>query len=468
MHQALHILRKDVRHLYLEILLVWVLAFVLAWIGGGLAEVLLLATSAFLIGRLIHAEPIPGDRQFWITRPYRWRSLAGAKLAFVVSFIAVPVCLAQLAMVWKAGFPLAHSLPGLLWSQVLLLLCAWVPIAALATVTSSTPAFLSVAVFPIAAGLMGTGLPFLNRPWPGGLEWVRTVAAGAVFAAAAAWVCFWQYRQRRTTGSRALAAGAAVASVCAYVLLPWPPAYRLQSWLAPQPSDGASLRVTLNPVLFQPAPRFGAPALFHLPLTIGGVPAGDEVRIDVAAVTIESRDGRRWKQNLFSMRSLSAKDGSTQYDGGFPMEPALLEAVKSQPVTVRASVYLTLFGRAREKTAVIGEAAAVTVADGLRCFRDRFGVVYCQSVFRWPGELVYAKLTDTILNPIDTLISYAPFPAGFGLDPIETHWASGPPLSAPEVTLVMKEPLAFVRRDVEAREVRVTNGFSFRGQTERF
>ncbi len=46
----------------------------------------------FLVSLAVYGEPLPGNRQFWITRPYRWTSLLGAKLLFIVAFVSFPLC----------------------------------------------------------------------------------------------------------------------------------------------------------------------------------------------------------------------------------------------------------------------------------------------------------------------------------------------------------------------------------------
>ena len=106
MRQALHIFTKDIRYLRYEIVLVLAIDMVFAAVHArtshGLndacwAELALIAVAAFLIGRLVLAEAIPGDRQFWITRPYRWQSLLGAKLLFIVAFVNLPILLAHLS-----------------------------------------------------------------------------------------------------------------------------------------------------------------------------------------------------------------------------------------------------------------------------------------------------------------------------------------------------------------------------------
>src|SRR5262245_4894148 len=103
MHQAIHIFRKDERYLWREICLFAALSALFGWRDYVWAEALLPITAVYLIARLIHAEPIPGDTQFWITRPYEWKSLFAAKLLFIVVFINVPVLIARIRLLLHAG-----------------------------------------------------------------------------------------------------------------------------------------------------------------------------------------------------------------------------------------------------------------------------------------------------------------------------------------------------------------------------
>src|ERR1700677_2775921 len=146
MHQALHIFKKDIRYLKHEILLFLSIAILLAAMRRPefvqVIEFAMVAAAAFLIGRLVLAETIPGDRQFWITRPYRWQNLLAAKLLFILAFINLPVLLAHLFILIADGFPLGPTLPGLLWSQVLLFTFVSLPFATLATLSSGMAAFI--------------------------------------------------------------------------------------------------------------------------------------------------------------------------------------------------------------------------------------------------------------------------------------------------------------------------------------
>ena len=122
MPQALHIFRKDIRKFWPEILVSIAIAAVFVWIYPyqwlvilppeshsflDLRRLQILATVvagllpitwAILITRVVHAENLIGDRQFWITRPYDRRHLLCAKLLFLAAFVYVPFLVAQMAL----------------------------------------------------------------------------------------------------------------------------------------------------------------------------------------------------------------------------------------------------------------------------------------------------------------------------------------------------------------------------------
>ncbi len=111
MWQALHILKKDTRYLAKELCLMMALVVMFAWtethiLDTGWPQTLLCIGVSFLIARVIHTEAIPGQNQFWLTRPYQWHSLLEAKIVFLVLFISLPV--------------LSCASPILLWQPVFL------------------------------------------------------------------------------------------------------------------------------------------------------------------------------------------------------------------------------------------------------------------------------------------------------------------------------------------------------------
>src|SRR5580704_7308812 len=152
--QALHIFRKDVRHLRFEIagilllLIVLVLTGVQTWEGlqarggpesdsDGPLDLLLPVAWSLLIARAIQTEALPGDRHFWLTRPYSRPGLLLSKALLIVAFINLPLFVAQAAIISFDGLPLSSNFAGLLWNQVLISVLLLLPVAAMAALTRS-------------------------------------------------------------------------------------------------------------------------------------------------------------------------------------------------------------------------------------------------------------------------------------------------------------------------------------------
>lgn len=259
MRQSIHILLKDVRHLRSEIALFLVAAAIYAWAGSRLPDPMLgpqwlvAVAAVFVIARVIHSEPIPGDDQFWVTRPYSRISLAGAKLLFIVAFVCAPVCAAQIIMIVASGFPFVSEVPGLLWSQVLIFVGSSF-IAALAAMTSGTVLFMFAALLLGAAGFIGEfAYPFFLRgsslyryPEPFALEWVRQYFALAILALTATFILCRQYRDRATTYSQAAGAVGICLAAAVFLWLPSPLVYAVQSFITGAPSAANAVRVSVD------------------------------------------------------------------------------------------------------------------------------------------------------------------------------------------------------------------------------
>src|SRR5579863_9384500 len=167
MRQALHIFKKDARHLWMEIAVVLVATGLLVltstqqqyWLQSArlpqniaaiLVSYLLPIAWWVLTVRGIHGETLVGDEEFWPTRPYSWRSLLGAKALLIVLFLNLPMLIAQAIILQAHGFPLAAEIPGLLWNQVLLTLVFVLPFAAIAALTTGMVQFLLIVLVAFA------------------------------------------------------------------------------------------------------------------------------------------------------------------------------------------------------------------------------------------------------------------------------------------------------------------------------
>lgn len=477
LRQALHIFRKDVYYLRHEITLVLLVALAFALMhtpamhaqnNSWLAELALVATSVFLIGRLVLAEAIPGDQQFWITRPYRWQSLLGAKFLFIAIFVNLPVLLAHLFILAIDGFPLVQSLPGLLWEQVLLFIFLSLAFAAIATLNSGMAAFIfsQLIVLAAAAGIWEM-LP-LSGPSLGGVAWVRESIASVALLAAGLPVIFLQYKTRNTVMSRSVAIGGIAIGAVLFAALPWRLALALQAHLSKEPAVASSIQVALGddnnggPLSFPGAPA--SKIALRLPILVQGIREGTELQPDALRVSLRGPDG--YTENLsigdcLELKRNTISTSAVTISAVCAADPEFFKRERGQPVTVRGSLYLTLFGNARSQALPLSDQPA-NALDGLQGYTNVVSAewdVYCRSAFRWPARLIYAKLGHTNANSFAQSISYSPFPAGLNIEPIETRWASafasGPPPTVRNVTIVVEEPLAHVHRDFEARSVQL-------------
>ena len=190
MNQTLHIFKKDARRFWIEILLSAAITAAFVVLGAliwprvddaqgqmlkALAALLAMLVPVswwILIARAILAERLVGDTQFWITRPYAWTDLLGAKLLFVAAFLYVPFFIAQCLMLAEAGFAPQDYVPGILFNLLLLTATIVLPLAAIASVTSSFARttltllgiFLGFVIVASMAGILfATNVPGVSR-----------------------------------------------------------------------------------------------------------------------------------------------------------------------------------------------------------------------------------------------------------------------------------------------------------------
>ncbi len=196
MTQALHIFRKDLRHQWIDLAIYYVLLVLTGfliptgWAGHwssnemlpwfrSLLQVVVPMFWLVMIARLVHEEAIVGNRQFWITRPYRWTSLLGAKLLFLVVCIALPHFVMQWCLALYGGVsPFVRGFPV---SAAKHLLIVWVPMLLIACVTATlTSTFFTtlanlVVWFGMVAYLLGGNGPTADAP-------LVHIYVGAIFA----------------------------------------------------------------------------------------------------------------------------------------------------------------------------------------------------------------------------------------------------------------------------------------------
>jgi hypothetical protein len=453
-YQAIRIFKKDARYLWREICLFLTLAALFGWRDYFWAEGLLPVTAAYIIARLVHAEPLPGNTQFWVTRPYEWKSLLSAKLLFILMFLNVPILLARIHILADSGYPLSSEMRPLLWSQVLMIMGFCLPVAALATLTADTVPFFFATLILLVIGfvIQSRAIPFARSvvseqgviPWPEGVEWVRASFFLGVMIVTSIYLLRLQYKTRRTAVSRVIAVGFLVGGIFGYLTISPSLAMELHTRLSHPPPFVSQIRIDV-----EAKPRkFALPrrdlVQVSIPLNVLGLPPDVEARADALHLTIEGTGGRKW--DTFTIPSSNAAVSRHSFDSNIFVQQSFFATEGQSPVKLSGSLYMTAFSGARS-TPVTLTHSPLNVGDGLQCYvNDITSQLHCRSAFRWPDLLVYAKVRND-KESLWPMISYSPFPAGIELNYAEEHQAGGPPPHAPQATIIVMEPLSHFRTD---------------------
>jgi hypothetical protein len=348
--QPLHILRKDIIHLWPEIVAVLALFVAFAactpefWEGSPYAVVVGLVSFLLhvlmplawlvLISRLIHDEPLVGNRQFWTSRPYHWANLLGAKLLFLLLFIYLPFFLMQCLLLKHAGLHPMLSLAPLGENLLLLSVLFILPTAAIATVTASFTRLLlcilgGVLYMLIAAGVV-VWLVFLKmRPESFNVTLLTLMALLPLAA------LVYQYATRNTR-------------VSVGILLVTPLVFILVA--GGVPFGGIARANYVKPGSAEPvigdlpmrvsAPRsgrlveFGGAANVELPFTIAKADKDSAYRIKGVAATITGA-GVNWTSNFSApLEEEQISAGEPVAGTVLPIPASLFNKIKDTPVNV--------------------------------------------------------------------------------------------------------------------------------------
>jgi hypothetical protein len=347
MRQALHIFRKDVRFLRLPIALAFALTAAFAWsrardhsaaVQQPITTLLILAWW-YLAAAPIYKETLVGDRQFWVTRPYRWRSLLAAKALFLVAFIHVPLLAADLTIVAGQGFPV--SLRTLLWRQLGLAALVTLPAAAIASVTRSLAALAMTGIAALICVLIVLSQFDNTRNDWAAAYWIRGTAILVALAGGAAATLVWQYARRRTAVGRAVAASGLGLALCVMVASP------LGYWIIsrkPTESEGfRSIRVSA----MKPTDQF-----VSVRLRIAGVPQGMRAEPQLMAITVDDGGGHEWRSGWTSRFQGGPLYGGLQWNVAddneifVAAEPWGASQLSAPPAKVHASIILAVYGPA--------------------------------------------------------------------------------------------------------------------------
>lgn len=371
MKQVLHIFAKDTRHQWIEILVSFTFLALLAvtyhqrWLvtpyggavslspGGLLSNGTYLLTVIvplswwLLISTLVHQENLPGDRQFWLTRPYEWKKLLAAKLMFLILFIFVPMLLAQCFMLSQAGFQPIASFARILLNLLFLMCILVLPIVALSTVTRN---FGQLALALLGGTVLIITTQLLTQYAPEDRVAVRYANSigFTIVISLCLFVVALQYARRKTRVSWILLAGVLLVVFGTSAMDGAPDDASMDRRYAPQSQTVAGVQLTYH----QDEQEGVGPSAFvartndrigiSIPLQVSGVVNGTIVTPDFLKVTLESPGGSRWTSvwQAVSMDRFFPGQEKTA-EARFTMPRALFDTFKGKPLNVKVVFALT-------------------------------------------------------------------------------------------------------------------------------
>jgi len=436
MNQALHIFLKDARRFWVEIAVQLAITFGFASIGASLwtqaadSHAQLLAALApplaflvlvgwwLLITRVIQAERLVGDTQFWITRPYVWSSLMSAKGLFLLAFICLPFFIAQAILLAVAGFAPQHYIPGLLFNLLLYTAVLILPLTALATVTSSfarmTLTLLGILLVFIAFLIAITTMIVAN----GDFSSIAGGTAGPICFAIAVADCLTaivlQYALRRVWLARGvLALLPVLLAAVTYGAGKYDQAQ--VDKLYPAAQDDAPIQFTYAPwtkgsetLRFSASSHARIPIEFQLAET--GVAEGYAILPDVVRAEVTAADGSRWDSGWQGeFEGLKLLPGENHLNTRVNMPIADYWKFQSRPLTVHLTLGIS--------QAQAGRTTAVPLPNGKFAVAE-FGA--CSPTTAWtpqPGQISALHCIAPLRQPQLTYVT--------------TRWADGPCSTGP-------------------------------------
>jgi len=362
MNQVWNIFRKDARHHWPETATSLALLATFAWLDirswnhpdnlaatsffsllslrllPGLVDALLPISWMFLIVRVVQGEPLVGDRQFWVTRPYDWRQLLAAKALFALAFINFPFFCTDVFLLARAGFHPTHYIVGLLWIQLMWIFFFFLATAALAAVTTSLPQLLLAALF---VALYMVGMAAFSQVIPQTDFAGRADSWSAILLIATALaIIILQYSRRKTTLSRWLIAGLCAALTLTAVITPY-----MSSVTQAYPLSQGDVPVQLS--LMSPEKNEGryfgrGDVGISFPLKVSGIAADSFLKLDGMVVSLTGPSGARWSSGWQGQGQYVFPELSTLRIN-FDLKQKTYDQFKSGPVQVGLLLAFTLY-----------------------------------------------------------------------------------------------------------------------------
>jgi len=511
MSQTIHIFKKDVRRFSWEIALSLLLMALYGWcqpafweppevflmkhgqsgnfryMGSMLLGPLLVLWWMVMLVRIVQEEAPAGDRQFWVTRPYRWPNLLVAKALLFLMMVNIPLFLVQLCLLAAAGFPPLHSLGRLLVLH-LTLATLLLPVGALAVIvggrTQLSRAAIVVLVFLIIWVFAGSsGFDVVVFP-AGGKATAWDWAGRWLLICIPLVVILRQYALRKTAQARWILVGGAL--VITAVSFAQPRSTLNEAEYPPlAPVSGNDFQVKMQ----KPSesshndfiPGTSREVWISLPLYSEGVALGDVVQVVAFKVTLEAPDGTRWSSDWQSEYGVvqaepdQAQDSSAKTDRKIQttmgVDKGFFERNKNSAVNIHLVTAAVLF-RDHESPVIVQPDGEFTIQGVGTCAltQESYFSVWCRSTLApLPMLGVTSRFfkkcppeKDELAGPpiLNTgWVVYGYWGSDFGLSSVRTFTPLMEREKLQQVSAVCKESTITLHRPESPRQFRVESDF---------
>ena len=424
MRETLHILHKDIRRHWPEILVGLVLLGLYVRLSlrppqspryGALFPWFRLSLEAvrpltvffwiFLSVRVVHGETLVGDRQWWITKPYEWWTLLAAKELFLLLFLNLPLFCVQLYLLHHGGFPILQNLVGVLGIQLQLAVVLVLPSITLGCVTRGFAQVMIAVVLVIVAIWAGfsTIEKIPNNDMAFVAETSNTVAPLLVLGCILASVG-WQYSRRRTWLSRGLLAAGALSAWTIGAVTPygrlverkypmadhsWAPSVSLITRKAPP--------ITKEPQFWENIPtvplRFG--------LKMAGIPEKHWVHVAGVRPILESTEIGSWDPGWEQGRADFWAPSDDRYLE-YSIKRQDYERLKGHDLRLRMEVALTEYEESEPSDFIVREPEASNEALGICAWSKKAPTALsCRRALRTLGVIVSVKPSEFSCPGVD-------------------------------------------------------------------
>jgi hypothetical protein len=482
MRQALLILRKDVRHLWPQIACFWAMVAGHAYMDAAtpgnpkialfitMPALVLIGACFYLIGALVHEDAPIGDRQFWVTRPFDWRSLLVAKVLFAVVFMALPILVAQIVVTTVTGLPISSSLAALAPTEAKMLVLVAIAIAFAMVTRNLTQLFLALLaalITQLLLLLLIVSRAYERGDW-GSIEWIRIASTALPLLAGMVALVLLTYRRRSATLARCILTGLVLLVPASLCLDWWHAAWNFQTRLysnsATVPS--VSIRYDRNA---PPFPRglwypFLRDNLVNLkiPVQTTGIPEGMQLIGERVRTRVQLVDGRSWDSGWRAWTGIGELGGGwrlVRHDGAAVLaliiDASFFDIAKDVSARVHARLAFTVLGKPETAYLPAGVLAQRVSPNCLCSVPARFNYsVWC---FSTDGDTAHREVRwdpPNTASPIGSVL-YSLHPAPLSAWRHTRDPASEPARATRTATLLTRRAENYIEVSLDIPEIRL-------------